>query len=183
MTQLLDTNPRSKEQFSKKDTQPLSRILCVRLVPLNTDGYDQTPIPSAQSLRRFPHVLFSWGLHAIMLFSWLLLIFSLFTGLGLLLDDLAPYLFGGLTHAPISAAPLLLIGASSLCLQIIMRPRPLDLCKALIVSLAFILWGIDQMLPAGWIATMIGDLVIVLYIVDLGWMIGSVLHQRQKARK
>ena len=133
---------------------------------------DQDRVPTPEPyLRRFLHFFLSRIRQAIVLISWLLLVLAFCASLGLLLDDLAPRLLARLAHAPISAAPLLLIGSASLCFQIITRPKPLDLCKALLVSLAFLLWGIDQMLPAGWITTLIGDCVIVLYVVDLGWMI------------
>jgi hypothetical protein len=75
-----------------------------------------------------------------------------------------------ISHAPVSALPLLLIGLASLCFQIITRPALLDFFKAMIVSAAFLLWGIDQLLPASWLATTLGDIVIILYVVDLGWM-------------
>jgi hypothetical protein len=82
-----------------------------------------------------------------------------------------------LLHAPVSAAPLLLIGATYLGFQLLMQPKPLDLFKALIVSSAFLLWGIDQLLPPSWFATTLGDVVIVLYVVDLGWMMADRLKQ------
>jgi len=109
-------------------------------------------------------------------FTGLLLVLALFAGGGLLLSDLAPQAFVGLPHAPVSAAPLLLIGAASLGFQVLTRPKPLELFKALLVSLAFILWGVDQMLPPGWLTTTAGDVVIVLYVIDLGWIMGSALR-------
>lgn len=104
----------------------------------------------------------------------LLIIVALLAGAGLLLRDLLPS-FAIVPHVPISAAPLLLIGVASLSFQVLMRPKLLDLCRALLVSLAFILWGIDQMLPPGWQATTLGDVVIVLYVIDLAWTMGAVL--------
>jgi len=68
----------------------------------------------------------------------------------------------------VSAAPLLFIGAAYLGFQVLLRPKPLDLFKALIISSAFILWGVDQLLPGGWVATTLGDVVITLYVLDLG---------------
>ncbi len=113
-------------------------------------------------------------------FTWLLTILAFVAGGLLLLYDLLWHNAPWLTHAPVSAAPLLLIGAASLAFQAVMRPSPLDLCKALLVSTAFILWGVDQLLPAGWFATTLGDIVIILYVIDLGWMISGAL--RAKAR-
>ena len=106
----------------------------------------------------------------------LLIVLALMASAALLLADLAPQMSMGMPHAPVSAAPLLLIGAASLGFQIVTRPRLLERFKAFLVSLAFILWGIDQMLPPGWLTTTIGDVVIVLYVIDLGWMMGSALR-------
>jgi len=139
--------------------------------PTELPGRHATPAP------------LSWFEKGMILASWVLIGLALMTGAGLLLNDLAPHLFLGLPHAPISAAPLLLIGAASLGFQVLTRPRPLDLLRALLVSLAFLLWGLDQMLPAGWATTTIGDIVIVLYVIDLGWMMGSVLRQRRAMRR
>ena len=46
--------------------------------------------------------------------TWSLVVLAFIAGGALLFDDVAPSLFPGLSHAPISAAPLLLIGAASL---------------------------------------------------------------------
>ncbi|GAC1372497.1 MAG: hypothetical protein NVS2B12_30760 [Ktedonobacteraceae bacterium] len=98
----------------------------------------------------------------------IIVILAFVTGAVLLLCDLFLTVF---PHAPLSAAPLLFIGVAYLGFQAIIRPTPLDLFKALIVSTAFILWGIDQLLPAGWFATTLGDVVIMLYVIDLGWVL------------
>lgn len=108
----------------------------------------------------------------------LLIIVALLAGAGLLLRDLLPS-FVGISHVPISAAPLLLIGVASLGFQILTRPKLLDLCRALLVSLAFILWGIDQILSPGWQTTTLGDVVIVLYVIDLAWVMGVALLHRE----
>ena len=78
---------------------------------------------------------------------------------------------------PLSAAPLLLVGAAYLGFQLFIHAKGLDVLRALIVSAAFILWGIDQLVPSGWLATTLGDVVIVLYVIDLGWMMIDRLKQ------
>lgn len=115
----------------------------------------------------------------------LLIIVALLAGAGLLLSDLLPsFVVVVIPHVPISAAPLLLIGVASLGFQALTRPRLLDVCRALLLSLAFVLWGIDQMLPRGWQATTLGDVVIVLYVIDLAWMMGAaLLHQKNPSSK
>jgi len=104
------------------------------------------------------------------LFTWVLVVLALVGGALLLGNDAILHSFSGLPHAPVSAAPLLLIGAASLGFQVLTRPKLLDLFKALLISMAFILWGIDQLLPASWLTTTVGDVVITLYVIDLGWM-------------
>lgn len=84
--------------------------------------------------------------------------------------------FGPCTHL---STPLLLIGLAALGFQVMARPNALDLFKALIVSTAFLLWGIDQLLPTGWLATTVGDMVIVMYVIDLGWMMVDHLRQQE----
>ncbi len=103
------------------------------------------------------------------------------SGALLLANDLPLPAFTPFAHAPISAAPLLLTGLATLGFQFVTRPNLLDLFKACIVSLAFLLWGTDQLLPAGWLATTIGDLVIVLYVIDLGWMMLDRLKQQDQS--
>ena len=112
-------------------------------------------------------------------FTWAIVVLALITGTFLLVSDLFPV---HLSHMPLSAAPLLLIGAAYLTFQVLIRAQPLDLFKALIVSSAFILWGIDQLLPASWFATALGDVVIVLYVIDLGWMMMDRLKQQWQSR-
>ena len=111
------------------------------------------------------------------LFIWATVATSLAAGIILLLSDVFST---PLLHAPVSAAPLLLIGSTYLAFQALIRPNPLDLFKALIVSAAFLLWGIDQLLPTGLFATILGDVVIVLYVIDLGWMMADRLKQEWK---
>ena len=111
------------------------------------------------------------------LFSWCIVIFALLAGILLLTSD---FFFTSWPHAPASAAPLLLIGAAYLGFQVLTRPQPLDLFKSFIVSTAFILWGVDQLLPIGWPATTLGDVVIVLYVIDLGWMMIDRLKQKEQ---
>lgn len=80
-------------------------------------------------------------------------------------------------HLPLSALPLLLAGSSYLILQAILRPRPLELLKRLMLGAAFLLWGIVQLMPASDLAAELGNLVIALYVVDLGLIIWTELEK------
>lgn len=75
----------------------------------------------------------------------------------------------------LSALPLLLGGAAYIVLQAIAKPRPLELLKRLMLGAAFLLWGIVQLMPPGDLATELGNVVISLYVIDLGLMIRSDL--------
>lgn len=94
----------------------------------------------------------------------------------LLLLDTFPH-FIPLRHAEGSAAPLLFIGAAYILLQPMARPRPVELLKRLLLGSAFILWGIVQLLPPSNTSAVLGDVVIVLYVVDLSLIIRTHLQR------
>ena len=78
--------------------------------------------------------------------------------------------------APLSALPLLLAGASYIVLQALLRPRPLELLKRLMLGSAFLLWGITQLMSASVLTTELGNIVIALYVIDLGLIIRTDLR-------
>ena len=137
-----------------------------------TEERTQTPTPPP--LNHPKRSLFS-----LLLYS--LLIISLLCCIILLLFDFFPQLLPLITHSSISALPLLLIGVAYLCLQARLRPPPLELVKRAMLASAFILWGVDQLLPAGAAATTLGDVVIVLYIIDLALMMRDTLNTSHKS--
>ena len=96
--------------------------------------------------------------------------------LGKVLLTMAPRAWALLGHAPLSAMPLLLAGGSYLALQGVLRPAPLELLKRLMLGSAFLLWGIVQLMPPGVVATDLGDLVIALYVLDLGIIVQAELR-------
>jgi hypothetical protein len=89
---------------------------------------------------------------------------------------LAPRVWSWMGHAPLSALPLLLAGASFIALQAVLRPPPMELLRRLLLGSAFVLWGIDQLMPPSVLATDLGDLVIALYVFDLGLMVQAELQ-------
>jgi hypothetical protein len=80
---------------------------------------------------------------------------------------------------PLSALPLLLAGSSYLLLQAILRPRPLELLKRVMLAVAFLLWGVVQLMPASSLATELGNVVIALYVIDLGLIIWTDLQKNE----
>jgi len=87
--------------------------------------------------------------------------------------------WGLVKDVPISAPPLLLAGSSYLVLQAVLRPRPLELVKRLMLGMAFLLWGVVQLMPASYLATELGNLVIALYVFDLGLIVWTDLQKSQ----
>jgi len=53
----------------------------------------------------------------------------------------------------------------------------LELLKRLMLGAAFLLWGIVQLMPPGDLAAELGNLVIALYVVDLGLIIWTELQK------
>ena len=89
---------------------------------------------------------------------------------------LAPRAWAFLGHAPLSAMPLLLIGSAYVGLQALLRPVGIELLKRLMLGSAFLLWGVVQLMPPSVVATDLGDLVITLYVLDLGLIIRGELQ-------
>jgi hypothetical protein len=71
----------------------------------------------------------------------------------------------------ISGVPLLAVGLSFLVLQPMIRPRRAELLKNLLLSATFLLWGVVQWMAPSFISAKLGDVVVILYVVDLAWTI------------
>jgi len=89
----------------------------------------------------------------------------------LLMSDMKTRPSFGIPAAAISAAPLLLIGASCLVFQAMLRPRWTELVKNMILAAAFLLWGVVQLMEQSALSKILGDVVIALYVLDLAWVI------------
>lgn len=74
-------------------------------------------------------------------------------------------------HGWISAVPLALIGIAYALLQVRLKPDGRTLARRLLLSAAFVFWAVDQLLPPGRLASVIGDAVISAYVLDLFWVI------------
>jgi peptidoglycan/LPS O-acetylase OafA/YrhL len=74
-------------------------------------------------------------------------------------------------HTWLSSLPLALIGIAYALLQIRAKPDGVTLAKRLLLAGTFVLWAIDQFLPQGRLATIVGDFVVSAYVIDLYWII------------
>jgi hypothetical protein len=105
--------------------------------------------------------------------SYGLAVSALAAGIGLLIGDAKIWNPPGLSAAAISAAPLLLVGASFLILQPIIRPRFVEFLKNALLATTFLLWGAVQLMPRNVTSMRLGNVVIALYVLDLAWVILS----------
>lgn len=83
------------------------------------------------------------------------------------------------TSVSLSALPLFFAGSSYLVLQAILRRRPLELLKRLMLGTAFLLWGVVQLMPVSNLTAELGNVVIALFVVDLGLIIWTDLERNQ----
>jgi hypothetical protein len=73
-------------------------------------------------------------------------------------------------HAYLSSVPLAMAGIGYAILQLRAGPPRGTLCKRLLLAATFMMWAVDQLLPSGRLATVIGDAVIAAYVLDLFWL-------------
>jgi hypothetical protein len=101
---------------------------------------------------------------------------SLLSSLLLLVQDVAPVLIGSVRHSWLAASALLLAGAACLGLASAVRAQKKDLFLRLSLGAAFILWGIQQLLPESAVSVLFGDIVIILFVVDIGAIAETTLR-------
>jgi hypothetical protein len=92
----------------------------------------------------------------------------------LLVWDALPSRFPAGAHDLLGALPLALIALAYLVYQTVRRPSPAELFKAILLSIAFLLWAANQFWPEAARATLYNDLAIALFVLDVflvmvGW--------------
>lgn len=78
-------------------------------------------------------------------------------------------------HGYLSSLPLAMAGIGYAILQLRVRPPRGTLLKRLLLAATFVIWAVDQLMPPGRPATLIGDVVIAAYVLDLYWLIQEQL--------
>ena len=92
----------------------------------------------------------------------------------LLAWDAFPARFPPRAHDLLGAAPLVLIAVAYLAYQVIHRPAPLELLKAIMLAGAFLFWAANQRWPDVPAAMLLNDIAIALFVLDvflviIGW--------------
>jgi hypothetical protein len=104
--------------------------------------------------------------HAAGVRSWMMIALA-FAGV-LLLSNVP--LISDRLHAYLSSVPLAMAGIGYAILQLRAGPPRGTLYKRLLLAATFVIWAVDQLLPSGRLATLIGDVVIAAYVLDLFWL-------------
>jgi hypothetical protein len=76
-----------------------------------------------------------------------------------------------LVHRRAGALSLMLMGSSYVALQISLRRPFAEKIKAILLGIAFLLWGAGQLLPPSLLATATDSTVMVIFVVDLSLII------------
>jgi len=96
----------------------------------------------------------------------------------LLVSDGLRHLRFGADHQRLTAWPLMGIGLSYLCLQFSARRTRGELAQGLLLGLAFLLWGGEQLLPPTPLVTVMDGAVVTIFVVDLSFIIAEHLIRR-----
>jgi len=96
---------------------------------------------------------------------------------GILVLDALQWIRPDLSWKVKSAIPLICIGVSYALLQFTLPRTLTEFCLSLAVSLAFVLWGAEQFIPVPGIASRVDDVVVFLFVLDLGIVIRRRLMQ------
>jgi hypothetical protein len=103
---------------------------------------------------------------------------SLLSGLLLLMQDVAPRLIAFVRHGWLAASALVFAGTACFGLVSAVRARAKEVIMRLALGSAFILWGIQQLLPESGVSVLLGDIVIVLFVIDLSALLDATLQTR-----
>jgi hypothetical protein len=92
----------------------------------------------------------------------------------LLAWDLFPNWFPVHAHDILGALPLALIAVAYLAYQAARKPGKAEVLKAVLLALAFFFWAGNQLWPLAACSTLLNDLAIALFVLDLffvliGW--------------
>jgi hypothetical protein len=91
----------------------------------------------------------------------------------LLLWDAAPGWFSPTAHDALAALPLTLIGLAAIAHRLGQRPTWGELSRTLLLAAAFFCWAANQLWPTLPRATLLNDLAVALFVIDVWWTIAA----------
>jgi hypothetical protein len=111
-------------------------------------------------------------------FSLLLLASALVSCLVVLISDAARGFSYDAHHLRLGSLPFVFIGLAFICYQLSLCHSWRRRCKGLLLGLAFALWGSEQFIPPGPWLTALDNLVIAIFVIDLGLIVGGQMARR-----
>ena len=111
--------------------------------------------------------------------SALLLVTALAGTLCLLAFDVANHLHITFLHQRAGALAFIFVGASYICLLLSDGHPWRSHLKGLWLGTGFLLWGGEQFMEPGVVATVMDTLVVLIFVSDLGWIIANSLKKRK----
>jgi hypothetical protein len=91
----------------------------------------------------------------------------------LLFWDADPARFPPNAHDALSALPLALIGVAAIAHHLEQRTTLGELARRLLLASAFFCWAANQFWPRLSVATLLNDLAVALFVIDVWWMIAA----------
>ena len=110
--------------------------------------------------------------------SAVLLIAALAGTLCLLVFDVSNHLRLTFAHQRTGALAFILVGASYICL-LLSEGHWRQRIKGLLLGTGFLLWGSEQFVEPGMVATVMDSLVVLIFVSDLGLVIVSNIRQKR----
>ena len=111
--------------------------------------------------------------------SAVLLLAALVGTLCLLAFDVSNHLRITFLHQRAGALAFIFVGASYICLLLSDGHPWRSHLKGLCLGTGFLLWGSEQFVEPGVIATVMDTLVVLIFVSDLGWIIVSRIRQKR----
>jgi hypothetical protein len=89
----------------------------------------------------------------------------------LLVWDVSPQLFPPRAHDVLAAVPLALVAVAYLLYQGVRRAAAMEFAKATLSAVAFGFWALNQLFPTHPRATLLNDLAIAAFVLDVALII------------
>jgi hypothetical protein len=91
----------------------------------------------------------------------------------LLLWDVAPARFPATSHDLLAALPLALIAFAAIAHRLEQRPTLGELARTVLLAAAYLCWAANQFWPTLSAATLLNDLAVALFVIDVWWAIAA----------
>jgi len=85
-------------------------------------------------------------------------------------------------HQRLDSWPLIMIGLSYITLNLSANHSRSDRIKAILLGVAFLLWGGEQLLPSSRIVTLMDEGAVTIFVVDVSFIIWGHLNLKDAVK-